>query len=73
MVEIVTIYMPLLNEGTSVWKPVTAERVSPATFRVLGPKPDDEEWEFAPGSVVVVAPHLFADGQSGIVAVAICS
>jgi hypothetical protein len=71
MADITTIYMPLLNEGTAVWRPVTAERINHEAFRVLGPMPDDEEWEFAPGSVVTVAPHLFADGRSGIVAVAI--
>jgi hypothetical protein len=70
MAEMTTIYMPLLNEGTSVWRPVAAERVGQDTFRVIGPMPDDE-WAFAPDSIVTVAPQLFADGRSGVVAVAI--
>ncbi len=70
MGEMTTIYMPLLNEGTTVWRPVAAERLNRDTFRVAGPMPDDEGGAFAPGSVVTVAPQLFADGQSGIVAVA---
>jgi hypothetical protein len=71
MTDIATIYMPLLNEGTAVWRPVTAERINGEAYRVRGPMPDDEEWAFAPGSVVTVAPRLFADGRSGIVAIAI--
>ncbi|SED80430.1 hypothetical protein SAMN05444161_4059 [Rhizobiales bacterium GAS191] len=71
MAGITTIYMPLLNEGTAVWRPVTAARINHEAFQVLGPMPDDEEWAFAPGSVVAVAPHLFVDGRSGFVAVAI--
>ena len=73
MAEIATIYMPLLNEGTVAWRSVTAERINREAFRVLGPMPDGEEWAFAPGSVVTVAPHLFADGCSDVVAVAISS
>jgi hypothetical protein len=48
----VTIYMPLLNEGVDVWRPVQAEPRADGTYRVLGPVPETEEWEFAPGSVV---------------------
>lgn len=51
-----TIYIELLNEGTSVWRPTSALRVGPHTYVVL-PTPDydpeDEEWRFPPGSVVV--------------------
>jgi hypothetical protein len=71
MAEMTMIYMPLLNEGTTVWRPVAPERLSQDTFRVTGPMPDGEDWAFAPDSVVTVAPQLFADGRSGIVAVAI--
>jgi hypothetical protein len=31
----VTIYMPLLDEGIEVWKPVTAEHLGGDTFRAL--------------------------------------
>ena len=70
MAETTTIYMPLLNEGTSVWKPVSAERLSEDTFRVLGSMPDDEEWAFTPDSIVRVSHQLFGDGRSGFVATA---
>ena len=71
MEEMTMIYMPLLNEGVAVWRPVAAERLNQDTFRVRGPMPDDEQWAFAPGSVVAVAPQLFADGRSVIAAVAL--
>jgi hypothetical protein len=71
MAEITTIYMPLLNEGTDVWRPVAAEHLDGDVFRVVGPVPDDEEWAFPPGSVVTVAPKVFQDGIRGIVALAL--
>lgn len=63
-----TIYIPLLGEGTPVWKPVVAERLLDGTFRILGEMPDDEEWAFKPGELVVVRQHVFSDGKSGLVA-----
>ena len=53
--ERATVYVRLRNEGTEVWRPVEAERLSEATFRLSdAPIPDDEEWTFEPGEVVVV-------------------
>jgi len=63
-----TIHVPLLNEGTTVSRPVRAEQLSDGSFRILGPIPADEEWAFAPGDRVVVKPHLFSDGATGLVA-----
>ncbi|MCL5280366.1 MAG: hypothetical protein M1376_10720 [Planctomycetes bacterium] len=51
-----TIYIELLNEGTSVWRPTPALRVGPHTYVVLPTAnydPEDEEGRFPPGSVVV--------------------
>jgi hypothetical protein len=51
-----TIYIGLLNEGTSVWRPAPALRIGPHIYVVLPTPnydPEDEEWEFPPGSVVV--------------------
>lgn len=73
MAELVTIYMPFLNEGTEAWRPITAERLGADTFRIIGPKPDDEEWAFAPGDVVRGMIKQFSDGQNGIVAIALSS
>ena len=58
----VTIYMPLLDEGTEVWRPVRASRDGDV-FTVLGPMPEGETWQFPPGSRVLCARKDFAEGQ----------
>jgi|KBSMisStandDraft_5_1062788.scaffolds.fasta_scaffold1325115_1 hypothetical protein len=63
-----TIHVPLLDEGTEVWRPVPAEPSLDGTFRILGEMPDDEEWAFKPGELVVVRQHVFSDGKRGLVA-----
>jgi len=42
----VTIYMPLLDEGVETWRPVEATPLSGDTYRVDSALPDDEEWAF---------------------------
>jgi hypothetical protein len=59
------IYIPLLDEGTNVWRPVEAQKVGPDTYLIptgLDPKANGEEWEFPPGSTVVCQPRKTADG-----------
>ena len=68
--SIVTIYMPLLNEGADVWAPVKAFRLNNGRYRVLGPAPKDQEWTFAPGAIVRSQRHTFGDDFQGVVAVA---
>jgi hypothetical protein len=63
-----TIHIPLLEEGTNVWRPASAERLSESIFRILGPIPEGESWAFGPGEQVVVKNHVFADGTSRLVA-----
>jgi len=63
-----TIHIPLLGEGTAVWRPVAAERLPDGIFRILGEMPDDEEWTFKPGEMVVVRQHIFSDGMERMVA-----
>jgi hypothetical protein len=49
------VYIPLLDEGTPVWRPTEAEEVSDLTFMVLPTanyNPDDEHWAFPPGTIV---------------------
>ena len=69
--SLATIYVALLNEGTDVWKPVTAEHLHDDVFRVIGSMPEDEQWAFPPGSVVSAARKVFRDGSYGTVAVAL--
>jgi hypothetical protein len=68
-----TIYMPLLNENVVVWAPVQAENLGDSRFRILGPMPEDEEWEFAVGSVVKARLTRFSGGEEGIAAFEISS
>jgi len=56
MSEMVTIHIPLLNEGTTVSRPTLGESLGDQRYCVR-PTPNydpaDEEWEFLPGSIVV--------------------
>jgi len=52
MAESVVVYVALLNEGTSVWRPVQAAPVGGDVFTLFGEIPDDEEWQFVPGQRV---------------------
>lgn len=48
------IHVALLGEAVDVWRPVLAERLSEAIFRIL-PQPYDrriETWQFEPGDTV---------------------
>lgn len=65
----VTIYMPLLNEGTAVWRPVEATPESNDTYRVEGEMEEDEEWAFVPGSLVRCQLKTFSGGGRGLIAV----
>lgn len=50
-----TIYIPLRNEGTAVFRPTLGIRVGKDVFQVLPTAhydAGDEEWEFPPGSIV---------------------
>jgi hypothetical protein len=53
MSRIVTIFVALLGDGQ---------------FVVNGPVPDDEQWEFEPGSCVLCETRVFQDGAEGLVA-----
>jgi hypothetical protein len=46
-----TVYVRLLDEGTDVWRPVLATPLGDM-YRLEGPKPDDERWQFEPGALV---------------------
>lgn len=68
-----TIYMPLLNEGVDVCRPVEATPVSQDTYRVQGEMPDSEEWAFRPGTVVRCELKTFSGGEAGPTAVEVAS
>ena len=64
------VYIPLLNEGTSVVRPAQAIRLRENVYQVLPTSdydPDDEEWEFPPGTSVECEPET-RSGQDVLVA-----
>jgi hypothetical protein len=63
-----TIHIALRDEAVDVWRPVEAEREGDL-YRILGPIPDGEAWEFEPGSLVRCETRELADGPA-LVAIA---
>jgi hypothetical protein len=67
--ETTTIYMYLPHESVDVWSPIQAEDLGDSHYRVLGPVPNDEIWEFHPGLVVRAELKRLSGGHT-LVAVA---
>jgi len=56
--DFLTIYIPLLNEGTSVVRPTQGVKLGENAYKVLPAQaydPHDEEWQFPSGSNVTCA------------------
>jgi hypothetical protein len=65
--DISTIYVKLVDEGTEVWRPVSAIRRKDNIFVIASQSvPADEKWEFLPGDVVVVEDRLDANGSYAV-------
>jgi len=65
------IYIQLLEEGTEVYRPVPAIELKKDVFEVKGQviyDPEDEIWEFKPGTRVVVEERDL-DGELRLVAI----
>jgi hypothetical protein len=63
-----TIYVPLLDEGTEVWRPAEAEHMDGEKYRIVSSASADEKWRFNKGEIVRVRArrlsgedHLAAD------------
>lgn len=68
-----SIYIQLLDEGTKAYRPVPAREIENNVYKIQGFEiydPEDETWEFLPGTTVLVEEQCL-DG--GIVLVAIKS
>ncbi|WP_257667144.1 hypothetical protein [Parapedobacter tibetensis] len=66
-----TIYIQLLGEGTIVYRPVPAIEIGENIFQLKGEEiydPDDEEWEFLPGTKVRVEQKEL-EGENVLVAI----
>ncbi len=65
------IYVRLLDEGVDVFRPVPAERIGEFVYKLNGydfHDPDDEIWEFLPGTTVVIEERILS-GERSLVAV----
>lgn len=63
--RLVTVMMPLLDEGVDVWRRVKAEALPSGWYRVLSriDRRDDEQWTFEVGDVVVCEQRQLSDGR----------
>ncbi len=62
----IQVYVQLLGEGTTVYRPTTGVPFGSGAVTLLAPQdfdPSDEEWEFAPGSVVRVERRVLSGGE----------
>ena len=62
----VRIYVNLLDEGSPVARPTQAVELFNGLYKVLpcpGYDPEDEKWEFPPGSVVRVEKRVGSMGE----------
>jgi hypothetical protein len=59
-----TIYVYLPKERVDVWRPVEAEELESGCYRILGPVPKDEAWEFPLGSIVRVEMKTLMEGMT---------
>ncbi len=61
----IQVYVQLLNEGTLVYRPTRGTIVGPLVVRLEATPdydPDDEEWEFLPGSTVAIETLMLSEG-----------
>ena len=65
------IYIQLLEEGTKVYRPVPSFQIEDNLYEVGGVDfydPEDEVWEFTPGTYVLVVEKNL-DGENVLVAI----
>jgi hypothetical protein len=63
--DLTTVYVMLVDEGVDVWRPVPATNLGNGQYQLLAPDdydPDDESWEFPPGTTVECHPQMLSDG-----------
>ncbi len=61
----VTIYVRLLDEGTECARPTEGEKIADGIFHLIptaGYDPEDEHWEFPPGTLVRAEKRESAEG-----------
>jgi hypothetical protein len=70
--SLVTVMVPLLDEGVDVWRPVHAEVLPNRHYRIVTDNSDraDERWAFSTGEIVLCEEREL-EGESALVAVAL--
>ena len=63
------IYIQLLDEGTTIYRPVLSTVIDDNIYIVGNRDDNDEKWEFEPNEIVEVKRHVFKDGKCGLIAV----
>ncbi|WP_147431326.1 hypothetical protein [Azonexus fungiphilus] len=66
-----TVFVPLKNEGTIVWRPVAASACGVNVYRLGGISTEGEEWQFPPDALVRCESRRFSDGTTGLAEVAL--
>lgn len=65
------VYVRLLNEGTTVYRPVEVIVVGGGMVELVAPSDcEDEEWEFKPGAIVLLKEQIM-DGKEVLVAISL--
>lgn len=70
--ETTTVHVTLLEEGSPTAKRVEAIKLKSGFYELLEPEdydPEDEIWEFLPGSVVKIEKTIDANGKKILLAV----
>ena len=62
------IYVELLDEGTTVWRPVEAVHINGDRYRILTEPIVEETWAFQTGEIVRCRLKRFSDGAEGLAA-----
>lgn len=62
------IYVELLDEGTTVWRPVEAVHIDGDRYRILTEPIVEETWAFHTGEIVRCRLKRFSDGAEGLAA-----
>ena len=70
MIERTTVYVGLVDEGTDVWRPTVAYRLSETVYVLSNENfdADTETWTVAPGSLITVANQ---ETRTGVIPVAV--
>ena len=67
----IEIYVYLLGEGTDVWRPVQAEKLSDKLFRIVSQNTDpaEEKWQFSTDDIVKCEERILSDSKKCLVAI----